>query len=192
MSFWRKSTGEDFDYLNHGSYATTSDATGGMTDEQRTAGSGSYKPDPIDYSDRDYSSGDSTQTSSDSIESASDKMARITRDQWADYKLRFQPYEDRLAAAFKNGGLLEGERERIPTVVDQSFNSMKGMADRSLSRYGMQSTGLENEARDRSMGLNKSLATVDAYNTLYKTADERQDKLMTGGLSGVTAKGGES
>jgi hypothetical protein len=119
-------------------------------------------------------------------------MARITREQWADYKLRFQPYEDRLAAAYANGGLLEGERDRIPTTIDQSFNSMKGIANRGLSRYGISSSQDEMKARDRSMGLNKSLASVDAYNTLYKVADERQDKLMTGGLSGVDSRGKQS
>jgi hypothetical protein len=176
----------------YGNYTNTSYGSGGMTDEERNAGAGGYKPDPINYSDRDYSSGVSAQTSGDSIESASDKMARITREQWADYKLRFQPYEDRLAAAYANGGLLEGERDRIPTTIDQSFNSMKGIANRGLSRYGISSSQDGMKARDRSMGLNKSLASVDAYNTLYKVADERQDKLMTGGLSGVDSRGKQS
>jgi len=176
----------------YGNYTNTSYGSGGMTDEERDAGAGGYKPDPIDYSGRDYSSGVSAQTSGDSIESASNKMARITREQWEDYKKRFQPYEDRLAAAYANGGLLEGERERIPTAVNQSFDSMRGIADRGLSRYGITSSADETNARDRSMGLNKSLASVDAYNTLYRVADERQDRLMTGGLSGVDSRGKQS
>ena len=120
------------------------------------------------------------------------KWPELHGNKWEDYKRRFQPYEDRLAAAYANGGLLEGERDRIPTTIDQSFNSMKGIADRGLSRYGMTSSADETKARDRSMGLNKSLASVDAYNTLYRVADERQDKLMTGGLSGVDSRGKQS
>ncbi len=193
MGFWK--TNSDDGRTDPERNAGAGSYDDGITDPERNAGAGSYKPAPIDYSGRDYvggSSGVSTQTSGDSIESASDKMARITRDQWEDYKRRFQPYEDRLAAAYANGGLLEGERERIPTAVNQSFDSMRGIADRGLSRYGITSSADETNARDRSMGLNKSLASVDAYNTLYRVADERQDKLMTGGLSGVDSRGKQS
>jgi hypothetical protein len=108
--------------------------------------------------------------------------AAITREQWEDYKARFQPYEDRLAAIFKNGGLMEGEAERIPEAVNQSFDTMRGIADRRLSRYGIAPNKDQTTSRDRMASLDKAIASVDAKNNLWATADERQDKIMTGGI----------
>ena len=108
--------------------------------------------------------------------------AAITREQWEDYKKRFQPYEDRLAAIYKNGGMMEGEAERIPEAVNQSFTTMRGIADRQLSRYGISPNEDQAVSRNRMASLDQAIASVDAKNNLYATADERQDKIMTGGI----------
>ena len=113
---------------------------------------------------------------------AGELNAAITREQWEDYKARFQPYEDRLAAIFKNGGLMEGEAERIPEAGNQSFDTMRGIADRRLSRYGIAPNKDQTTSRDRMASLDKAIASVDAKNNLWATADERQDKIMTGGI----------
>tara|TARA_B100000780_G_scaffold204576_1_gene145323 strand:+ start:622 stop:1149 length:528 start_codon:yes stop_codon:yes gene_type:complete len=127
--------------------------------------------------------------SSDDSEYASKTRAAISRDQWEDYKARFQPYEDRLAAIYKNGGLLEGEAEKIPETVNQSFSTMRGIADRNLSRYGITPTADQAASRDRSSSLDQVLAQVDAQNNLMATADQRKDKIMTGGIDTMN-KGG--
>jgi|TARA_R110000851_G_scaffold297327_1_gene452575 hypothetical protein len=113
---------------------------------------------------------------------AADINAAITREQWEDYKKRFQPYEDRLAAIYKNGGLMEGEAERIPEAVNQSFTTMRGIADRQLSRYGITPNEDQATSRNRMASLDQAIASVDAQNNLWATADERQDKIMTGGI----------
>jgi len=115
--------------------------------------------------------------------------AAITREQWEDYKKRFQPYEDRLAAIYKNGGMMEGEAERIPEAVNQSFTTMRGIADRQLSRYGISPNEDQAASRNRMASLDQAIASVDAKNNLYATADERQDKIMTGGINTMRQKG---
>jgi hypothetical protein len=115
--------------------------------------------------------------------------AAITREQWEDYKKRFQPYEDRLAAIYKNGGMMEGEAERIPEAVNQSFTTMRGIADRQLSRYGISPNEDQAVSRNRMASLDQAIASVDAKNNLYATADERQDKIMTGGINTMRQKG---
>tara|TARA_R110000803_G_scaffold106733_1_gene174817 strand:+ start:9264 stop:9836 length:573 start_codon:yes stop_codon:yes gene_type:complete len=120
---------------------------------------------------------------------ASKTRAAITREQWEDYKARFQPYEDRLAAIYNNGGLLEGEAERIPEAVNQSFSTMRGIADRNLSRYGITPTSDQSVSRDRMAGLDQVLAQVDAQNNLMATADQRKDKIMTGGIDTMNTGG---
>jgi hypothetical protein len=127
--------------------------------------------------------------SSDDKNYASKTRAAITREQWEDYKERFQPYEDRLAAIYNNGGLLEGEAERIPEAVNQSFSTMRGIADRNLSRYGISPTQDQSASRDRMAGLDQVLAQVDAQNNLMATADQRKDKIMTGGIDTMNTGG---
>ena len=153
------------------------DSSSGGTDSQSSTSSESETATGLDSIDIDGKKG------------ASEARAAITREQWEDYKLRFLPYEDRLAAIYNNGGLMEGEVERIPESINQSFDAMQGMADRQLSRYGITASEDQTASRERMSSLDKAMASVDAHNNLWATADERQDKIMTGGIDSMRQEG---
>jgi hypothetical protein len=164
-------------------------------DAQRNAGGGGTGSSSGGTgSQSSTSSESSTAAGLDSIdidgkEGASEARAAITREQWEDYKLRFLPYEDRLAAIYKNGGLMKGEAEKIPESINQSFDAMQGIADRQLSRYGITASEDQVASRERMSSLDKAMASVDAHNNLWATADERQDKIMTGGIDSMRQEG---
>ena len=66
---------------------------------------------------------------------------------------------------------------------------MRGIADRNLSRYGISPTQDQSASRDRMAGLDQVLAQVDAQNNLMATADQRKDKIMTGGIDTMNTGG---
>ena len=66
---------------------------------------------------------------------------------------------------------------------------MRGIADRQLSRYGISPNEDQAVSRNRMASLDQAIASVDAKNNLYATADERQDKIMTGGINTMRQKG---
>lgn len=117
------STGENGTLRSGGDQWLTSGAGFGLDSD--TGQSISFMSDPIDFfgNRAAFAAKDANKPTW-----AETKMAEITRDQWADYKKRFQPVEDDILAAYKNPADYKRTLDRAGTRVDASFNAMYGDA----------------------------------------------------------------
>jgi hypothetical protein len=112
---------------------------------------------------------------------ASDTLASISRAQWEDYKARFVPLENQLIAGYNNAGDRATQMNSAVNLSGQAFDAAAGVQSRNLSRYGVD-TGIGAGAT-RSLGLGKAAATVDAMNTSRQHMNDRDQILLTGGIS---------
>jgi len=113
---------------------------------------------------------------------ASDTMAQITREQWADYQGRFQPIEGELQSYYDNPQkMAEGisaARAYSGKAADAAANNVRI----GLSRYG-QAGQMDDPAFSRQLGLNKAAADVDAANSTRAHIVDRDNLILAGGLT---------
>lgn len=122
---------------------------------------------------------------------ASDTFARITRDQWADYKTYFAPYEEKLIAlSTGNADNLQSE-QRAAEAVNTGFKTSMGTLARDRSRLGL-SVGADQAADESRLGATiKTASLVDATNKSRLHAQDRDTAVLTGGLSSLKKINGE-
>jgi len=114
---------------------------------------------------------------------ASDTYAAVTRAKWNDYKARFYPQEAELIAGYNNAGDRATQMNSAVNLTGQAFDAAAGVQSRNLSRYGVD-TGIGAGATRR-LGLGKAAATVDAMNTSRQHMNDRDQILLTGGLTSL-------
>lgn len=117
--------------------------------------------------------------------SASDTFAQITRDQWADYKNTFAPYENQLIALSTGDADNLQSEQRAAGAVENSFNSSLGTLARDRSRLGV-SIGSDQAADEKRLGATlKTASLVGGTNKARLHAQDRDKAVLTGGLSGL-------
>lgn len=117
--------------------------------------------------------------------SASDTYARIIRDQWADYKNTFAPYEEQLIALSTGNADNAQSEQRAAGAVENSFNSSLGTLARDRSRLGV-SIGSDQAADEKRLGATlKTASLVGATNKARLHAQDRDKAVLTGGLSSL-------
>lgn len=103
-------------------------------------------------------------------------QAAITREQYADYVNRFQPYEDQLYAEMtpeRRAELLNQELTTAGESVDKQFGASRDIMGRQTSRYGLSLNPDQQQSVDRSFGLQNVLGKVGARNLTRRNAYER-------------------
>lgn len=113
------------------------------------------------------------------------KRAALVRDQWDDYKTRFQPVEDQLINDMGSGIHTRFNAEGVQRAqqgVETAFNSAKGSAMRDYSRMGQNVTGDQRKAMETGFNLEKSASMADATNTARQWDEDRRNAVMSGGL----------
>lgn len=122
---------------------------------------------------------------------ASDTFARITRDQWADYKANFAPYEDQLIAlSAGNADNLQSE-QRAVDAVNTGFNTSLGTLARDRSRLGLNIGADQASDEGRQAATLKTASLVGATNKARLHAQDRDTAVLTGGLSSLKNINGE-
>lgn len=111
---------------------------------------------------------------------ASDTLARISREQWDDYKNRFIPLENQLINAYDNPQLRAERMTAVTGEAEAASDNSEAIADRQLSRYGQSADSVGN---DRASGLTKMTNVVDAQNTNRDKMNARDQLLLSGGLT---------
>lgn len=102
-------------------------------------------------------------------------QALITREQYADYVRRFQPFEDQLYAELtpeQRAARLEQDLTTAGESVDKQFDASRGIMDRQMSRYGLSLNPDQRRSVDRSFGLQETLGKVGARNLTRRNAYE--------------------
>lgn len=115
---------------------------------------------------------------------ASQLRAKIAREQWADYKTRFQPLEDKLLnfASNKENNINKARADAAGRV-ETMYGGAQGQTERRLQSYGLQITPEVQGRISKRLGLDKSLANVQAQNMAARDTENQMSGIVGGGLS---------
>lgn len=117
-------------------------------------------------------------------QSAANTRARIAREQWEDYKSRFQPLEDTLLGYVQNkGNFSDSLKTGARRSIQEQFGSATGMAERRLSSYGLTMPQEQKQRFQRQVSYDKNLAEVGAMNQIDRFADDQLYTILGGGLA---------
>lgn len=111
---------------------------------------------------------------------ASDRMARLHRMDWEDYKRRFLPYQ-RKAADFATSDEVVGETlQRVQDSMDTGYRVALGAHERDMERYGLSESAREAKSREMSHQLDKTAETVSGLNQARLHVQDSQRRVLAG------------
>lgn len=97
-------------------------------------------------------------------DSADETFAEIVREQFADYEKRYIPVEDELMRTMGDKAHYEELMGQVDTEASNRIAASAGIADRNLSRYGVQLTDREQQQINRQTDLRSAAASAGAQN----------------------------
>lgn len=116
---------------------------------------------------------------------ASNIRAAIARDQWQDYKTRFQPLENILLGYAQNpNSLIQPLREEAMGRINSQYGLALPMAQRRLGSYGLTMTDDQRQRFQNRNQMDKKLAEVQAMNQIKRFGDEQLFNIVGGVSSG--------
>jgi hypothetical protein len=123
---------------------------------------------------------------------ASTKRASLVRQQWEDYKTRFQPVENKLInemgtgehTTFNEAGIAMANR-----AADTAYSSAADMEQRDRQRLGQGLTGLQLQAQQSNNNMARSVGTATAVNQASQADIDRKNAVMSAGLGSASAIG---
>ena len=113
---------------------------------------------------------------------AADTYAKITREQYQDWKARFYPKQQELMELANNGQLL---REQLGRVDENNANALRSAQQATANRNARMGLGTSSNANDNSQGLRMALMTAGAENGLREQEQARQMGILTGADAGL-------
>ena len=114
---------------------------------------------------------------------AQDTNAWLHRQQWQDYKDRFQPVEKQLIKETSGTELLDQRLSAISADADDAFGAAELSAEVTRRRYGIDQSAESAEAQSRNMALGRSQAVADAKNNTRTAIYDRNMDTLAGGSS---------
>jgi hypothetical protein len=134
--------------------------------------------------------GDSPEVKESFDRASAEHRAKLTREQWEDYKTRYQPWEDKLISFADDPTVKQQGVDYAKTAVDNTYNVGLGQYTRNRMRLGESPKLDALESRQLRLGKAKSMA--QAVNDARNYADDRKEKVQTSGLSSAasTVRGG--
>jgi len=121
---------------------------------------------------------------------ASQAMADITKATYNDWKSTYLPIalEAMNQTTYKNPALLKGAIGEAKLGAENTFNNTAGIRNRTASRYGVSFDEQQTAANNRTVGLEKSRAVVDAANRIRQRLADRDRQVATGGVPNLAGK----
>lgn len=113
---------------------------------------------------------------------AADTYAKITREQYQDWKTRFYPKQQELMELATNGQLL---REQLGRVDENNANALRSAQQATANRNARMGLGTSSNANDNSQGLRMALMTAGTENGLREQEQTRQLGILTGADAGL-------
>ena len=111
---------------------------------------------------------------------AADTYAKITREQYQDWKTRFYPKQQELMELATNGQLL---REQLGRVDENNANALRSAQQATENRNARM--GVSSNTNDNSQGLRAALMTAGTENGLREQEQARQMGILTGADAGL-------
>ncbi|MBL0492789.1 hypothetical protein [Aeromonas veronii] len=112
---------------------------------------------------------------------AADTYAKITREQYQDWKTRFYPKQKELMDLATNGKLLQ---DQLGRVDGNSANALRSAQQTTANRNARMGVTAPN-AQDNSQGLRMALMTAGTENGLREQEQARQMGILTGADAGL-------
>lgn len=109
---------------------------------------------------------------------ASDTYAALTREQWANYVSTFVPIENQLIEYATDPNKPLENMAEASRDVNAAYTAQQGATQRRLRGLGVSLTEDEQMAQERSFGLSKSLADVNAQNIAGAVTRDRQAAIL--------------
>lgn len=113
---------------------------------------------------------------------AADTYAKITREQYQDWKTRFYPKQQELMELANNGQLL---REQLGRVDENNTNALRSAQQATANRNARMGVNSGSNTSDNSQGLRMALMTAGAENGLREQEQARQMGILTGADAGL-------
>lgn len=113
---------------------------------------------------------------------AADTYAKITREQYQDWKARFYPKQQELMELANNGQLL---REQLGRVGENNANALRSAQQATANRNARMGVNTGSNAGDNSQGLRMALMTAGTENGLREQEQARQMGILTGADAGL-------
>ena len=117
---------------------------------------------------------------------ASDKFADITRQQYADWKARYYPEQQKLMSLATDNTLMNAQLNRTSENAANAVNTAEQAKTNQLARMGVANT---TNVNDNSSSLNTSLAVAAAENGTRAAAEERNLSILGGSGARAYATG---
>lgn len=111
---------------------------------------------------------------------AADTYAKITREQYQDWKTRFYPKQQELMELATNGKLLQ---EQLGRVDENNANALRSAQQATANRNARM--GVSSNTNDNSQGLRAALMTAGTENGLREQEQARQMGILTGADAGL-------
>jgi hypothetical protein len=113
---------------------------------------------------------------------ASKLRAKIAREQWEDYKTRFQPIENILLDFANDPEKFKGPlRNQAMETINTQYGLNTAMADRRLGSYGLRMTDEQRNEFGRRNQLDQRLTEVQALNQIQRFGEEQLYNIVGGG-----------
>ncbi|MFB2830667.1 hypothetical protein ACE1BS_13815 [Aeromonas jandaei] len=113
---------------------------------------------------------------------AADTYAKITRDQYQDWKTRFYPKQKELMELATNGQLL---RDQLGRVDENNANALRSAQQATANRNARMGVEAQQTPGDNSQGLRMALMTAGTENGLREQEQARQMGILTGADAGL-------
>ncbi|MGS3142636.1 hypothetical protein ACB274_08550 [Aeromonas sanarellii] len=113
---------------------------------------------------------------------AADTYAKITREQYQDWKVRFYPKQQELMELANNGQLL---REQLGRVDENNANALRSAQQATANHKARMGVNSGSNTSDNSQGLRMALMTAGAENGLREQEQARQMGILTGADAGL-------
>jgi len=143
-------------------------AQGGYSDAANTSGSGRVYVSPSDAFKGD--------------QGASTLLGKLSRAQWKDWKNRFAPKVDQLAASAVDPTASGDAAEQAKSSMGLAYDSAQQSALQQREAYGLSQNQAQQQSEDRARSVNRTAAMASAGNEARISAQDRQQSILAGGM----------
>ena len=108
---------------------------------------------------------------------ASDTYANLIRSQYADYKQRYLPQQEKLMSLATDNSLMNAQLQRTSENTQNAINSANQAQNNQMARMGV---ATQTNTNDNSSSLSSALAQASAKNGTRSAAEERNLSILAG------------
>lgn len=127
-----------------------------------------------------------TDTVAHTVDSVSEGYADIIREDYDDWKMRFQPFEglqqDMLLDPTKRGEMRSNALGYVDQASDAAVGQTKANMHMNDRRFGQQLSADEKQSRERRLGNQAALSKADSRTQMRQDLNDREVSMLAGGL----------